>query len=246
MHTPSSPPRCRHRTEQQLSHDLAVTENPHNRGQSNGGRKKRGLIRTGRLWAPGRTLWVSFLGAPDRKLKMSVFELACQWVDLSGANLELDLSEDDDQHAQIRILTGKHLPHNESDIGTDALAHQDDTMSLNVIPGDELFETTVLHEFGHALGFEHEHFHPDASIPWNEPVLIEAYKHAAGWSEQDVREQYLNKRPDNELIKTQYDTRSIMHYPVTAWMTLDSSEIGQNTELSAKDIDLMRLAYPHD
>lgn len=245
MHTPF-PPRCRHRTDQQLSHDLAVTENPRNRGQSNGGRNKRGLIQTGRLWTPGRTLWVSFLGAPDRKLKMLIFELACQWVELSDANLTLDLSEDDDKHAQIRILTGKHAEHNESDIGTDALAYEDDTMALNVIPGDETFESTVLHEFGHALGFEHEHLHPDASIPWNEPLLIEAHKRAAGWSEQDVREQYLNKRPDSGLIKTQYDPLSIMHYPIAAWMTLDNSEIGQNTELSAKDIDLMRLAYPHD
>lgn len=238
--------RTRHRIDQQLSHDLAVTENPRNRGQSNGGRKKRGLIETGRLWAPGRTLWISFLGAPDRKLKMSIFELACQWVDLSGANLELDLSEDDDKHAQIRILTGEHAEHNESDIGTDALASEDYTMSLNVIPGDESFKSTVLHEFGHALGFEHEQLHPDATIPWNEPALFEAAKQSDDWSEQDIRETYLNKRPDNELIKTQYDPLSIMHYPIAAWMTLDGSEVIQNTELSAKDLEMMRLAYPHD
>lgn len=240
-----APPRCRYRTDLQLSHDLAVEENPLNRGQS-GGRRKRGLIQTGRLWKPGRTLWVSFLDSPDRKLKMAIFDVAMQWLDLSEANLTLELSEDDDKQAQIRVLTGVSAMHDESDIGTDALAYEDDTMSLTVVPGDDRFESTVLHEFGHALGFEHEHQHPDADIPWNESLLIQAYASLPGWSEHDVQEQYLNKRPDSGVIKTAYDPQSIMHYPVAQWQTEGDFEISQNTELSARDIELMRLAYPHD
>lgn len=47
------------------------------------------------------------MGSPDRSLKMAIFELASQWTDLSEANLELDLAEDNDAKAQIRVLTGK-------------------------------------------------------------------------------------------------------------------------------------------
>ena len=239
------PPRCRYRTDLQLSHDLAVEENPLNRGPS-GGRRKRGLIQTGRLWKPGRTLWVSFLNSPDRKLKMAIFDAAMQWIDLSEANLTLELSEDDDRQAQIRVLTGGSAVNNESDIGTDALAYEDDTMSLVVVPGDDRFESTVLHEFGHALGFEHEHQHPDADIPWNVSLLKQAYASVPGWSEHDVQEQFLNKRPDTGVIKTPYDPQSIMHYSVQQWQTEGDFEISENTELSANDIELMRLAYPHD
>ncbi|AUF95294.1 hypothetical protein CXQ80_05360 [Pseudomonas sp. 02C 26] len=103
---------------------------------------------------------------------MAIFELASQWTDLSEADLELDLAEDNDAKAQIRVLTGKDVLHNQSDLGTDALAYTDETMCLNVAPGEEWFECPVLHEFGHALGLQHEHTHPDANIPWNEQALI--------------------------------------------------------------------------
>lgn len=238
-------PRCRHRVDPQSSYELAVAENPLNAPGSSGNRRKRSLGIASRLWKPGRTLWISFLGAPDRRLKMSIFELASQWLDLSGANLEIDLAEDDDKKATIRILTGENLPHSESDIGTDALKYDDETMCINVPLGHDLFEYTVLHEFGHALGAEHEHRHPDAEIPWNEQVVLQSYM-AAGWTETDVRQQVLNKCDDVGLRKTAYDRTSIMHYSVPQAFTHGDWEVGVNRELSEKDLEFMRLAYPHD
>lgn len=242
----TSPPRCRNRTSRQRSHALALAESPRNSGLRADRPQPRGFVSHTRLWEPGRTLWISFLGAPDRSLKMAIFELACQWIELSEANLEFDLSEDDDANAPIRILTGKAALLNESDIGTDALAHRDETISLTVQPGDARFQSTVLHEFGHALGFEHEHLHPEANIPWNTEALFAAYRAVPNWSDDDVREQYLNVHADVDLLKTGYDPLSIMHYEVAQWQTHDDFETGHNTELSAKDIELMRLAYPHD
>lgn len=240
-----SRPCCRNRIPEQLSYDLAIAENPRNRGVSSGGRHKRGLVKHTHLWGPGRTLWISFMGSPDRSLKMAIFELASQWTDLSEANLELDLAEDNDAKAQIRVLTGKDVLHNQSDLGTDALAYTDETMCLNVAPGEEWFECTVLHEFGHALGLQHEHTHPDANIPWNEQALI-ATLQGAGWTAQDVHQQYLDVQADTAMIKTAYDPLSIMHYAVAQWQTIGDFEIARNHQLSEKDLELMRLAYPHD
>lgn len=134
-------PRCRYRVDPLRSYELAVAENPLNAPGGSGNRRKRSLGVASKFWKPGRTLWVSFLGAPDRRLKMSIFELASQWLDLSGANLEIDLAEDDDKKATIRILTGPHLPHSLSDIGTDALAYGEDTMCINVPLGHDFSKT---------------------------------------------------------------------------------------------------------
>ncbi|MNJ32997.1 Astacin (Peptidase family M12A) [compost metagenome] len=239
-------PRCRYRVDPIRSRELAIAENPLNDASGgSGNRRKRSLGAVSKLWQPGRTLWVSFLGAPDRRLKMSIFELASQWLDLSGANLEIDLAEDDDKTATIRILTGSTLPYSESDIGTDALAYEDHTMSLNVSLGHELFEHTILHEFGHALGAEHEHRHPDADIPWNEQVVMQSYM-AAGWTETDIRQQILSTYDDVGLRKTAYDRNSIMHYAVPQAFTHGDWEVDLPQELSEKDLEFMRLAYPHD
>jgi hypothetical protein len=240
-------PRCRYRVDPIRSRELAIAENPLNDASGgSGNRRKRSLGAVSKLWQPGRTLWVSFLGAPDRRLKMSIFELASQWLDLSGANLNMDLADDDDNKATIRILAGAHLPHSESEIGTDALAYNDETMCINVPLGHDLFEQTVLHEFGHALGAEHEHRHPDADIPWNEQVVLQSYMAVPGWTETDVRQQVLNKCDDVGLRKTAYDRTSIMHYPVPQGFTHGDWEVGLNRELSEKDLEFMRLAYPHD
>lgn len=239
-------PRCRYRVDPLRSRNLALAENPLNEARGNSGnRRKRSLGAVSKLWQPGRTIWVSFLGAPDRRLKMRIFELASQWIDLSGANLDLDLADDDDKKATIRVLTGPNLPFNESDVGTDALAFEDETMSLNTPLGHELFERTVLHEFGHAFGAEHEHRHPDANIPWNEPELYAACN-LLGWDEAQVRRQILDPLDAGELRKTAYDRTSIMHYPVPQHLTHGDFEIGTNDQLSENDLEFMRLAYPHD
>ena len=37
------------------------------------------------------------------------------------------------------------------------------------------FRSTTIHEFGHALGLNHEHKNPSAGIKWNKPVVYSDY-----------------------------------------------------------------------
>ncbi|MCY1463118.1 hypothetical protein D9M71_809700 [compost metagenome] len=103
-----------------------------------------------------------------------------------------------------------------------------------------------MHEFGHAFGAEHEHRHPDADIPWNEEAVMKEYKETLKWTEMEVRQQVLSKFDDVGLRKTAYDRSSIMHYAVPKKLTDGEWEVGQNLELSEKDLEFMRLAYPHE
>ncbi|QXI37411.1 M12 family metallopeptidase [Pseudomonas xantholysinigenes] len=227
-----------------FAEQLARLENPGNSPTRSGGRQKRALAITRKLWRPGRTLKVSFLGSPDAALKSAIFRTASQWLTRSGANLALALSTDNDPRAQIRVRTGRSLPRNESCAGTDALAMPAETMNLNVEPGDAAFEHVVLHEFGHALGAEHEHQHPEASIPWNVEAVVHAAATQSGWTRQQVIDEMIARQADVGLLRTQYDPGSVMHYPVPQAFTHGDWEIGLNSHLSEKDLAFMRRAYP--
>lgn len=240
-------PRRRAPLDMRQAHALAIAENPRNAGYAPlANRRKRALGVQGKLWRPGRTLWVSFLGSTDRRLKNDIFDLASQWLDESDANLSLDLALDDDPRAQIRVRAHPSLIHNESLVGTDALTTRGETMNLNVVPAQASFEHVVLHEFGHALGAEHEHQHPGANIPWNLPEVLKSVTAMPGWTHQHVMEEMIGTRDDVGLVKTDYDPSSVMHYPVPQAYTLGDWEVGLNSQLSDKDLTFMRLAYPHD
>ena len=73
-------------------------------------------------------------------------------------------------------------------------------------------ESTILHEFGHALGLGHEHQHPEYLEVMKKFIDIDATMYCYGIEKLSFyREQY--GELNYELMKTEYDVHSIMHYP---------------------------------
>ncbi|MFQ6180338.1 M12 family metallopeptidase [Sinorhizobium meliloti] len=111
---------------------------------------------------------------------------------------------------------------------------------------------TVLHEFGHALGFEHEHQSPAANceeeFDWN--YLYNSF----GWSKEQVdrnMRKLLINQSRNGLIVTEFDSNSIMLYslPVEAFREGQASSCyisRKNNILSQADLSTVREAYPAD
>ena len=62
------------------------------------------------------------------------------------------------------------------------------------------------------LGLEHEHQHPERKLEWNETKVVEFYKQSQGWDDAQVREQ-VTDRKRGAYVGTQWDHKSIMHYP---------------------------------
>ena len=113
----------------------------------------------------------------------------------------------------------------------------------NIADGPEA-KRVVLHEFGHAIGLQHEHQHPKAGIKWDSVAVYDYYAQM-GWSKQDVDQQLFTRFSEDQTNFTKYDRKSIMHYPVPSTLTLDGYSVDWNTNLSANDKKWVQTYYPY-
>lgn len=215
---------------------------------SSGGRRKRSIGYQAAFWPNGSTLRIGFV---DDELsadhQQSIIDAINTWQPYVNLTFEfIDGREGQPGYGQAEIRITTESSQNYSLIGTAAKANDPWTpsMVLGIKPEDPKFASTVMHEFGHALGAEHEHQHPEAEIPWDLPKVYAFYA-SKGHSAEVVDESVLGRLPADAALMLPYDRDSIMHYPVDNALTLGDWEIGVNSTLSDKDKAFMRLAYPH-
>ncbi|PQP05933.1 MULTISPECIES: hypothetical protein [Pseudomonas] len=229
----------------QASYEAAIAENPANCPTSASGRQKRAVAIHTKFWAPGRTLRIAFLNG-SQAFKDGVKAAASNW--LPHINLKFDFVEGEVGDIRIRTEPGTYW----SKIGTDALlVEEGPTMVIAdwmLVP--KLFAHYVMHEFGHALGAEHEHLHPEANIPWNKPAVYLAHGVPEDADESDFRrktvdDRYFNLLDTSEVNYSPYDPKSIMHYEIRQAWTHGDFQIFLNLVLSEKDKAFMTKAYPY-
>ena len=206
--------------------------------------KPRGLADNYYLWEKGQTVVVKFLsGSPA--LKQKVANYAKEWE--KYANIKFSFVESG--AANIRVLL------NDKDgywsvIGTLANSREEDKHTLNLDTAgtnfkyEQLLRTTVIHEFGHALGFLHEHSSPNANIPWNKELLYVEYAKSQGWTKEQIDAQVFMTYKASYANGTKYDPKSVMHYPISAKETIGGYSQGWNLDLSEGDKELAQLLYP--
>ena len=225
--------------DQMASYSAAITENPNNVSNN-----ELCVLGTGdykKFWRPGRELKIRFLEDVSSSFLLAFSKAINHWI--KHVNLKFVIVHKGD--ADIRITTDSE--DNKSLIGTDALTFDQDeaTMYLETTPSDEHFESTVLHEMGHALGYLHEHMHRDATIPWDREKVYKHFFEHYGWDQQRVDENVLTPY-SGTLVDTEYDQKSIMHYAVDKALTDGVWEVGINSVLSELDIKMAKTTYPAD
>ena len=151
---------------------------------------------------------------------------------------------DDPKDASIRIQFDE-TKGSWSKVGSDALSvsnKNEATMNLG------WFNTsTVLHEFGHAIGLVHEHQNPSGNtIDWNKSELYDWAETTQGWDENQTNKQIIDRYSENELNGSKYDPSSIMLYFYPAKLTNDNKGTSQNLTLSDTDKQVIQKIYGKD
>src|SRR5262249_46136185 len=148
----------------------------------------------------------------------------------------------------IRFKGGGH----NSALGTDLQRWPRDQPTMNFgwdpasYDDQKEVKRVVLHEFGHALGFIHEHQRPRPGNPlqFNEPVLFAHFLRTQKWNEATVRDQIINPVNDTSSTNsTEFDPTSIMAYAIPKEALMEGPGIDWNWVLSEKDIELMTTVY---
>lgn len=196
-----------------------------------------------KLWKPGTVIKVSFLDG-EKSIQDKVIQYAKEWENY--ANIQFDFG-DYKENAQIRITFDGEGSH--SQVGTDCLLvnKNEHTMRFGWFDQettDDDYSGTVLHEFGHALGFKHEHQSPVAKIPWNPEKVYEYYRETQGWDRDKVYEAVLKVYDQSMTNFSEFDPQSIMVYSIPKALTDGKLHIEPNTHLSDTDKVYANKWYP--
>lgn len=247
-------------------------------------------------WTPGQIVRVGFNGGTD-DLRKKIRTIAETWIKKSGANLTFEFHDpagkflawsavDKIYVADIRIgfLTGRDFGGYWSAVGNNsvnaALGYAPNAASMNFEGFDkELpmgWEAVVLHEFGHALGFHHEHQMPVGGCDFRfyDDAGYVATKNAQGWFAEDLQGRrpgaytYLGgfanywdvPKVDRNLrslasssafLVSGFDKDSIMKYYFPEIILVAGSQSHcytpyDNAVLSLRDLEGARRVYPKD
>lgn len=197
------------------------------------------------LWENGSTLKIKFIGGNDY-VKGKVKKYATEWTNY--VNLTFDFVETG--YAHIRISFEEN-GFSHSHVGRNSIlyaAQSEASMNFgwfNYSTPEEEFSRTILHEFGHALGFYHEHQHPTNGIPWDETAVYKFYAQPPNsWDKATTKRNVIDRFTSSETQYTAYDPHSIMHYPIDNDLTIGDYEVGENYKLSQTDINFAKVLYP--
>lgn len=220
----------------------------------------KSVLRLPNRWAPGSDIRVCFVGG-SAQLRQRILTAAAMWFQY--VNLKLvtggPAGVDCEQGSRFEVRIGFAEPGTWAYIGSESLHPQllkRRLTSMNLQgfdrspPAEPRFTGIVLHEFGHALGLEHEHQSPDIACEdeYEWPKVYAFYRMEYGWEPPEVDR---NVRPilanRSTYDWTPFDRHSIMVYEAKASLLKKKEQsvcwLRANDSLSPVDIQAARNLY---
>jgi hypothetical protein len=196
-------------------------------------------------WTPGQNITVGFYKNQTTETVINkVKQYAQEWTQF--VNIRFTFIDEVNQ-AMIRVGFKKDNT-SWANIGRYALVVSQNEPTVNFgwltdTTSEKEFKRVVRHEFGHVLGFIHEHQSPNAGINWKKDSVYAYYGRTQGWSRQQIDNNVFTKLSSVLTNSSAYDKSSIMHYPIPASITTDGFSVDWNTEFSATDKTFAAQAY---
>ena len=203
---------------------------------------------TEKMWEPGETITVSFdiVGGSIFLIDL-VKQYAKEWELYANIIIEFVTNLAD---GKIRVGF-KEGAGSYSMIGRDALLAPVTQTTMNFgwltsLPaGSPFIRQVILHEFGHALGFVHEHQTFGTAIPWDKEKVYAHYAAAPNyWTREQVNQNIFTKFSYTSTNYSSFDSKSIMLYPVPKEFTTTGDSIPWNMDFSPTDKQYAGLFYP--
>ncbi len=214
-----------------------------------------------KTWDNGSTLAVCFVDPAPVGIRQRIAAAAAEWT--RWANLTFDFGDPPaprmcDTARVYDITIGFGRDGSASLVGIDSrdkvpsmnLGHFDDPTNAALQDPRE-FNRIVLHEFGHAIGLEHEFQSPNgmcnAKLDWDKARAF--YRQHMGWSGADVDSNLKTiNTHGRSLLVSPYDVKSIMQYALPAEVfsdgTADPCYTARTYELSPTDKIWVGRMYP--
>ncbi|WP_437294579.1 M12 family metallopeptidase [Sorangium sp. So ce426] len=193
----------------------------------------------------GVRLTVGFLDNPEPALRRKILAYANMWN--KTGNIEFVETQSFAESANVRIARGAGGYW--SWLGIDILNHPGQpTMNLQGFtlrtPESE-FRRVVPHEFGHTLGFPHEHLRAQLVELLDFEKTVDYFMRTQGWSREDVIFQVLTPLEESSFFGTTMpDQESIMAYQIPGECTKSGIPILGGETISETDYAFVAREYP--
>jgi len=236
---------------------------------SAGGGNLKAAFYSSKLWAPGNTITIGFLGNGNNVPRHSVDSIKGRM----GSDIKLDPLQTTVEslsvpqavkkivEERIQPIVGLKLefisnPNNAnirisfdpssgawSLLGTDCLRQVPGEATMNLGWFDV---ATTIHEFCHALGMIHEHQNPRSNmIDWDPEAVYNWASTTQGWSRETTKTNILQKYDTQQINGSEYDGDSIMLYFFPGSLTKNNKGTEENPRMSMKDVIWLNKMYPN-
>ena len=202
---------------------------------------------TAQMWSPGDIITVGFYSGETTPLvisKVGIYSKA--WENIANVKFQF---VSDVSTAQVKVgFTNDNTSW--SWIGRSVLDNPNGERTVNFgwftdKTAEAEFRRVILHEFGHVLGFIHEHQSPAAGIPWDKDKVYAFFEASPiSWSKEKIDHNIFEAFSTTETNYSTYDRLSIMHYFFPPELVTDGSMFSKNTNFSATDIQFSKSVYP--